>query len=148
MPGLPTFSRYGKDVLVVWDPESPASDAYLHAAVSLGLALAVRHRSNAAEGDLKALQNVEQRITKEVERLQTIQGASEKIRKQVEIIERQASTGLKKLGKLLVDARQTLLALKVELREDEVEREAPIELPTPANDADAELEETHAAGAV
>lgn len=120
--GFPTFSRYGKDVLVVWDPENPTSDAYLHAAVSLGLALSVRHRTNAAEGDLRALQNVEQRIAKEVERLQTIQEASEKIRKQVDVIEREATTGVKKLEKLLVDARQTLLALKVELREDDVER--------------------------
>jgi len=46
-----------------------------------------------------------------------------------------ASTGTQKLRKLLSDAQQTLLALKVELREDDVERDAPITLPLPANDA-------------
>jgi hypothetical protein len=145
--GFPPFGRYGKDVLVVWDPEGPLSDAYLHAALSLGLALAVRHRSNAAEGDLSALQKIEQRIGKEVERLQTIQDAAGKIRKQVDVIEREAATGVEKLGKLVTDARQTLLALKVELREDDVERQAPIGLPAAANDADTGDEEPTSRGA-
>jgi hypothetical protein len=67
--------------------------------------------------------------------LQAIQEAATKIRGHVDSIERQAATGVEKLGKLGLDARKTLLALKVELREDDLEREAPIGLPAPANDA-------------
>jgi hypothetical protein len=136
--GFPPFMRFGKDVVVIWDPENPATDPYLRCALQLGLGLAVRHRSVAADGDLQALQKIEQRIGKEVQRLQDIQEASTKIRKQVETIDALAKTGADKLQKLLEDAQQTLLALKVELREDEVEREAPIGLPVPANDAAAE----------
>ena len=134
-PGFPTFSRYGQDVLVTWDTENPITDPYLQGALMVALALAIRHRTPAAEGDLQALQGIEQRIAKEVERLQEIQDASTKIRKQVDVIDKAAATGTQKLQKLLRDAKDTLLALKVELREDEAERASPIALTTPANDA-------------
>jgi hypothetical protein len=134
-PGFPTFSRYGQDVLVTWDVDGPVTDPYLQGALMVGLALAIRHRSGAAEGDLQALQGIEQRITKEVERLGEIQEAAEKIRKQVDAIDKLAATGGQKLQKLLRDAKDTLLALKVELREEEVERSSPIALTLPANDA-------------
>ncbi len=45
-----------------------------------------------------------------------------------------ANTGAEKLQKLLRYAKNTLLALKVELREEEEERESPIALTGPAND--------------
>jgi len=139
-PGFPTFSRYGQDILVTWDAESQASDPYLQGALMVGLALAIRHRTAAAEGDLHALQAIEQRIAKEVERLQEIQDASAKIRKQVETIDKLAATGTQKLQKLVRDAKDTLLALKVELREDGEERASPIALTPPANDADTSVE--------
>ncbi len=132
-PGFPTFSRYGHDILVTWDAEKPATDPYLQGALMVGLGLAVRHRLVAADGDLQALQGIEQRIGKEVERLQEIQEASGKIRKQVETIDRLATTGTQKLQKLLGDAKQTLLALKIELREEQVERDSPIVLSPPAD---------------
>jgi hypothetical protein len=134
-PGFPTFSRYGQDVLVTWDTESPTSDPYLQGALMVGLALAIRHRTAAAEGDLQALQGIEQRIAKEVERLQEIQEAAAKIRKQVDAIDKLSSTGSQKLQKLLNDAKETLLALKVELRDEQDERASPIVLSLPANDA-------------
>lgn len=133
-PGFPTFSRYGQDVLVTWDAENPTSDPYLQGALMVGLALAIRHRTAAAEGDLQALQGIEQRIAKEVERLQEIQEAAAKIRKQVDAIDKLSSTGSQKLQKLLNDAKETLLALKVELREEEEERASPIALAIAAND--------------
>lgn len=140
-PGFPMFSRYGSDVLVTWDPESSTTDPYLVAALTLALALTVRQRATADEGDLRALQAIEQRITAELERLETIQEAAAKIRKQTEIIERAVGTGTEKLKKLLGDAQQTLRALKVEVHEEAVERASPIGLLAPANDdtpADAE----------
>ncbi|HEY2408419.1 MAG TPA: hypothetical protein VGI10_20570, partial [Polyangiaceae bacterium] len=132
--GFPAFSRYAQDVLVIWDAEDPASDPYVQAALMVGLGLAIRHRTVASGGDLQALQGIEQRIAKEVERLQEIQEAAAKIRKQVETIDRLASTGTQKLQKMLGDAKQTLLALKVELRDEQAERESPISLALPAND--------------
>jgi len=49
----------------------------------------------------------------------------------------QAATGEKKLGKITANAKQTLLALKVELRDEALEHESPVELDvsSPPNDA-------------
>jgi hypothetical protein len=40
--GLQPFSRYGDDLVVVWDAEEPSTDLYLSAAYSVARALAVR----------------------------------------------------------------------------------------------------------
>jgi hypothetical protein len=40
--GLMPFSRYGDDLVVVWDAEEPSTDLYLSAAYSVARALAVR----------------------------------------------------------------------------------------------------------
>jgi hypothetical protein len=132
--GFGTFGRYGQDVLLVWDDENPVSDPYLEAALMVALGLAVRHRAVASDGDLQALQKIEQRIAKEVERLLEIRGAAEKIRKQVEVIDAAVESGSSALQKLLKDAKKTLCALKVELNDEEEERASPILLSPPAND--------------
>lgn len=125
-PGFRSFGRYGQDVIVVWDDENPASDPYLEAALILGMALATRHQTNASEGDLQALQHIEQRLVQELNRLDKIRKAAEAIRRQAESIEREVGIGQKKLGKILDDAKQTLTALHVELRDEEAERACPI----------------------
>ena len=133
-PGFPAFSRYGQDVLVVWNHESTDTDPYLNGALMVGLALAIRQRKTASEGDLQALQKIEQRIARELERLETIRDAAQKIRKQVETIDDEATKGSRALQKLVTDAQKTLLALKVELHDEELEAAAPIALCPPAND--------------
>jgi hypothetical protein len=133
-PGFPAFGRYGQDVLVVWDHDTTGTDPFLHGALMVGLALAVRQRKTASEGDLQALQKLEQRIARELERLETIRDAAGKIRKQVETIDEEATKGSRNLQKLVTDAQKTLLALKVELHDDELEAGAPITLCPPAND--------------
>lgn len=40
--GFPPFARYGHNVVVMWDSEDRSTDAYLHAAVLVALALASR----------------------------------------------------------------------------------------------------------
>lgn len=126
--GFPTFSRYGHDIVVVWDDADPSTDPYFQGALMVGLALATRTKTLAEPGDLQALQNVEQRLVQELKRLDTIRSAAEKIRKQAEAIEKEVATGEKKLGKIIADAKQTLTALNVELRDEEVERVSPIEV--------------------
>jgi Fic family protein len=61
------------------------------------LGLAIRHRTVASDGDIRALQNIEQRIDAEIERLSDIGAASEKIRRQVEAIDKAVATGRAKL---------------------------------------------------
>lgn len=50
---FPAFGRYGQDVLVVWDSEDPATDAYLHGALLVGMMLASR-RAKAGDVDQDA----------------------------------------------------------------------------------------------
>jgi hypothetical protein len=66
--GFPTFARFGSNVLVVWDETDVAAEAYLHAAILLGLALATRVRTVGDQGDLKALRDIEARIEDELNR--------------------------------------------------------------------------------
>ncbi|MBK8997352.1 MAG: hypothetical protein IPM35_16610 [Myxococcales bacterium] len=127
--GFPRFVRYGVDVLVVWDEEDPASDLALEAALMVGAALATRRSPKADDGDLQALAKIEQRIAQEVERLERIRDAAGKIRKQADAIEKEATTGTKKLGNIVKDAKKTLAALDVELSDEAIERESPIALP-------------------
>jgi hypothetical protein len=79
----------------------------------------------------------------ELNRLDTIRKSAEAIRKHAEKIEEQVGTGQKKLKKILDDAKQTLKALNVELRDEAAERESPIVLdsnPWVENDVDLPAE--------
>jgi hypothetical protein len=127
-PGFQTFARYGHDVVVVWDDEDAGSDPYLMAALMVGLALATRTKTNADTGDLQALQGIEQRLVKELDRLGKIRKSAETIRKQAETIEREVGVGQARVGKILEDAKKTLISLDVELRDEAAERACPIEV--------------------
>ena len=57
---FPNFARFGSNVLVVWDETNASADPYLHAAIMLGLSLASRTRTVGSDGDLHALQDIEE----------------------------------------------------------------------------------------
>lgn len=70
-PAFPPFGRYGHDVLVVWNSEDPTTDAYLHAALLVGMALASR-TSQQGEVDVdaalgKVLAGIEEGVKRIVE---------------------------------------------------------------------------------
>lgn len=124
--GFQTFGRYGKDILVLWNDEDPSTDAHLQAAIMVGLALAQRTQCAATEGDVNALQGVEQRLVKELERLTNIKKAADSIAKQAETIQKEVAVGESKLKKILLDAKSTLTALNVELHDEALEAGSPI----------------------
>ena len=126
---FPRFARYGSNVLVTWDDEDPATDAYLHAAILLGMALVMRVRTTGDAGDITALRDVEGRIEAEVSRLEKMEKHSEAIRKNVDGISDEIRKAQKALDLLLRKAQSTLRALKVELHDEAAERETPISLP-------------------
>ena len=126
---FPRFARHGNNVLVVWDDRDPASDARLHAAVLLGMALVARARTVGDEGDLAALRDIDARIEDEVERLTKMEKSAATIRRHADTIATEISKGTKALGVLLRKAKTTMRALNVELHEEGVERESPIALP-------------------
>jgi hypothetical protein len=74
---FPTFARHGHNVLVTWDDRDGTSDAYLHAAVMLGMALVSRTKTTGDAGDIAALRDIEGRIEAEITRLDKMQKCSE-----------------------------------------------------------------------
>jgi hypothetical protein len=127
--GFPTFARFGSNVLVVWDETDVASDAYLHAAILLGLALATRVRTVGDQGDLKALRDIEGRIEDELQRLDKMEKHTESIRKNSDGISDEIRKAKRQLDLLLQKAKSTLTALNIELHDEAVERSTPISLP-------------------
>jgi hypothetical protein len=127
--GFPTFARFGSNVLVVRDETDVAADAYLHAAILLGLALATRVRTVGDQGDLKALREIEERIEDELQRLERMEKHTESIRKSSDGISDGIRKAKRQLDLLLQKAKSTLTALNIELHDEAVERSTPISLP-------------------
>lgn len=123
------FARYGSCVIVVWDEEDPATDAWLHAAVWLGMALVTRTRRTGDAGDIAALRDIEARIEAELSRLEKMEKHSDVIRRNVDGIADEIRKAEKALGTLLAKAQSTLRALNVELSDEDAERASPIALP-------------------
>ncbi len=126
---FPRFARHGNNVLVVWDDQDPASDARLHAAVLLGLALVARGRTVGDEGDIAAMRDIEARIEAELERLAKMEKSSDAIRRHSDNISDEIRKGTKALNLLVTKAKSTMRALNVELHEESAERASPIALP-------------------
>jgi hypothetical protein len=125
---FPRFSRFGSNVLVIWDDQDPATDAYLHAAILLGMALVVRVRTTGDAGDIAALRDIEARIESELSRLAKMEKHSEAIRKNVDGISDDIRKAQKALDRLLQNAQSTLRALNVEVHDELAERATPIGL--------------------
>ncbi|MBK8592629.1 MAG: hypothetical protein IPN77_26635 [Sandaracinaceae bacterium] len=132
---FPRFARYGNNVLVVWDDQDPSTDAYLHAAVLLGVGLVTRTKAVGDEGDITALHGIEKRIEDELTRLERMEKHSENIRKNVDGISDEIRKAQKKLDLLLRNARSTLTALNVEVSDEAIEIASPIALPNGSFDA-------------
>jgi hypothetical protein len=69
-PGFPAFTRCGCDILVQWSPDEPASDAYLHAALLLSLALAARLQRHEVIDELHEIETLEKLLTGNLQRLE------------------------------------------------------------------------------
>jgi uncharacterized protein YoxC len=70
---FPAFMRCGCDILVHWSPEEPASDAYLHAALLLALALAARLQTHEVVDELRELEALEKVLTGHLQRAEGLQ---------------------------------------------------------------------------
>lgn len=126
---FPRFARYGNNVVVTWDEQDPATDAYLHAAILLGMGLVARTRTAGDPGDIAALRDLESRIEDELSRLEKMEKYSDAIRRNVDGISEEVRKAQKALDRLLRNARSALRALHVEAIDESVEASSPIELP-------------------
>ena len=126
---FPRFARYGNNVLVVWDDQDPTTDAYLHAAILLGIGLVTRTKTAGDAGDIAALRDIEMRIEGELNRLEKMEKHSDAIRKNIDGIGDEIRKAQKSLDLLLRKAQSTLRALNVELTDEAAEASSPLTLP-------------------
>ncbi len=127
---FPRFARYGNNVLVTWDDQDPATDAYLHAAVLLGMGLVTRTRSSGDPGDIAGLRDIESRIEGELARLERMEKHGDAIRKNVDGISEEVRKAQKALDLLLRKAQAALRAMNIELHDEAAERNTPIAAPS------------------
>jgi hypothetical protein len=125
---FPRFARYGNNVLITWDDQDPATDAWLHAAILLGMGLVTRTRTASDAGDIAALRDIEGRIENELGRLEKMEKHSDAIRKNVDGISDEIRKAQKALDLLLRKAQSTLRALNVETSDEPAEASSPIML--------------------
>jgi hypothetical protein len=125
-PTFPRFARYGSKLLVVWDADDEVSNGLLHGAIIAGLALAQRKSAVRDSGDINALADIENRLLKEVERLEKMDSEAEKIGKSASKIRDEVRKVTAELRRVADKGRATLRALQVEVHEEQIEVESPI----------------------
>tara|TARA_Y100000590_G_scaffold429904_1_gene542936 strand:- start:48 stop:1436 length:1389 start_codon:yes stop_codon:yes gene_type:complete len=90
---IPQFSRYGNDIIVIWDAEDPATDTYLRAALSLCKGLAIRsgNSSEKCNTDMVAIEKSTQEIENQIKNLDKIEKSSNSIKKNADNISNSAN---------------------------------------------------------
>lgn len=105
-PGIPTFQRYGRDIVVRWDADDDALDVWLQAALMVATALSVKTASH-DERDAASLEKIDkaiERIRKYLEGFDeintsanTAKGAAEKILNRARLIQEGLSSQVQSL---------------------------------------------------
>jgi len=92
--GVEPFARYGNDIIIVWDPDDPASDLYVKAAYSVARALVIReaHESAESEAAVAAIEKATLAIEKQLDYLGKIKTWAETVKNNGENISKQAET--------------------------------------------------------
>lgn len=125
---FPTFVRCGQDVFVVWDEEDPNQAPYLEGAVMVALALATRKSAQASEASLKALHDIEERVSKAIASFDKVKRLVESIRANADKITEEIGKGSEQLRSVVSDARATLAALNLEPSDTTSAQASPIVL--------------------
>jgi hypothetical protein len=105
--GLEPITRYGQDLLVVWDPEDPSTDLRLRLSYSVARALvsAQRKAASEAEADFSVIDEALLDIKKRLEQLhdvhtwaQTAKSSAEKIQSRIQDVRKAMVADLEKLN--------------------------------------------------
>ncbi len=80
--GLQPFARYGSDLVITWDPDDPASDLFIKAALSVARALVIResHESVEIEEAVSAIELATRVIEKQLGYLNEIKTWAETVK--------------------------------------------------------------------
>lgn len=118
--GIPTFQRFGPDLVVRWNPDDDANDVWLEAALMVATALSVKAASHDKQ-DAASFEKIDkaiERVRKQLEGFDevntsanTIKGSAEKILNRARIMQEQLSTQVQ----LVVDE---ILKLKASAAKD------------------------------
>ena len=104
--GLDCLTRYGNDVMIVWDAEDESSDVIFEAGLSLAVALCVKAKTPSKEGvDPEAMDNAISNIENEIKRLEEITQSANSIKKTSDNI-------LKKAEEMRSDLEKQIRILK------------------------------------
>lgn len=112
--GTEPFSRYGNDIVVVWDTEDPASDLNVKAAYSVARALVIReaHESAESEAAVTAIEKATLTIQKQLEQLGDIRTWAETIKNNGAKISERAAKLQEKLAEQVETLNNQIKALK------------------------------------
>lgn len=113
--GIEPFTRYGNDLIIVWDPEDASSDLYVKTALTVARALSIResHESAESEQALNAIDIATRAIEKQLAFLDEIKSQAETIRNNGEKIADRAGKIRKTLADQVAELDEQLAALKV-----------------------------------
>jgi len=80
--GAEPFSRYGSDLMVIWDPEDSTTDLFVKAAYSVARALVIReaHASAESEATVEAIESATRTIEAQIKHVSDIKTWAETVR--------------------------------------------------------------------
>jgi len=112
--GCDTFRRYGRNIIVVWNSEDPATDVYVRVALTLAKALCVgEERRNSAEAaDLVAMDASVSQIEHRVKDLEQVRKSATTIKNSAETILENERRFRKTLDEQLSELRDRIGALR------------------------------------
>jgi hypothetical protein len=119
--GLAPLTRYGNDILVVWDPEDPITDVILSAGLSLGKALCAREevQRQGLEVDMERLQVAMLDIEQQAKGLDEIRTSSQTIQSAAKRIDDRARIIGEKLTRSAGILTEEVNAIKSFMQQDE-----------------------------
>ena len=91
--GLEPISRFGQDIVVIWNSEDPSSDVNIKAAYSIARCIAVDKSKNddTKSGEIVAIENAVKAVTRSIELLGSIQTMATTVKNNGEKIVKKAS---------------------------------------------------------
>jgi hypothetical protein len=112
--GLEPFTRYGNDLIILWDPDDASSDLWVKAALTVARALVIRetHESAESEQALNAIDLAARAIEKQLGYLDDIKTQAETVKNNGEKIADRAGKIRKTLAEQLSELDGHIAALK------------------------------------